>query len=79
MLDSHEEVWALANVTVTEISKSFGTLKAVKKLSLSVEPGEIRGLLGPNGSGKSNISDAICFVLGRLSMKSISHYFAPFR
>ena len=27
--------------------------------------------IGPNGSGKSNISDALCFVLGRLSTKSI--------
>lgn len=27
--------------------------------------------LGPNGSGKSNIGDAICFVLGRLSSKSM--------
>ncbi|MBM3234124.1 hypothetical protein FJZ19_03445, partial [Candidatus Pacearchaeota archaeon] len=28
-------------------------------------------IVGPNGSGKSNISDAICFVLGRLSAKSM--------
>ena len=28
-------------------------------------------IIGPNGSGKSNISDAICFVLGRLSTKSL--------
>ncbi|PIZ80547.1 hypothetical protein COX99_02660 [Candidatus Pacearchaeota archaeon CG_4_10_14_0_2_um_filter_31_10] len=28
-------------------------------------------VVGPNGSGKSNVTDAICFVLGRLSMKSI--------
>ena len=28
-------------------------------------------VIGPNGSGKSNISDAICFVLGRLSVKSM--------
>ena len=28
-------------------------------------------ILGPNGSGKSNVSDAICFVLGRLSAKSM--------
>ncbi len=28
-------------------------------------------ILGPNGSGKSNVSDAICFVLGRLSIKSM--------
>ena len=31
----------------------------------------INVLLGPNGSGKSNISDALCFVLGRLSIKSM--------
>jgi len=28
-------------------------------------------VVGPNGSGKSNIADALCFVLGRLSIKSI--------
>ncbi len=28
-------------------------------------------IVGPNGSGKSNVVDGICFVLGRLSMKSI--------
>ena len=28
-------------------------------------------VLGPNGSGKSNIGDALCFVLGRLSAKSM--------
>lgn len=31
----------------------------------------INVILGPNGSGKSNIPDALCFVLGRLSIKSI--------
>lgn len=31
----------------------------------------INVVIGPNGSGKSNISDALCFVLGRLSTKSI--------
>ena len=32
---------------------------------------EINIILGPNGSGKSNVSDALCFVLGRLSIKSM--------
>lgn len=32
---------------------------------------EFNCILGPNGSGKSNVSDAICFVLGRLSAKSM--------
>src|SRR3989344_3275463 len=31
----------------------------------------INVILAPNGSGKSNISDALCFVLGRLSIKSL--------
>ncbi len=31
----------------------------------------INVVLGPNGSGKSNITDALCFVLGRLSIKSM--------
>ncbi|MEK6760799.1 MAG: chromosome segregation SMC family protein [Nanoarchaeota archaeon] len=41
-----------------------------KKTELPFTP-EINVVLGPNGSGKSNISDALCFVLGRLSAKSI--------
>lgn len=28
-------------------------------------------IVGPNGSGKSNVSDALCFALGRLSIKSM--------
>lgn len=32
---------------------------------------EINVILGPNGSGKSNITDALCFVFGRLSAKSL--------
>lgn len=32
---------------------------------------EVNVILGANGSGKSNVSDAICFALGRLSIKSM--------
>ncbi len=42
----------------------------VRKTELPFTPG-INVILGPNGSGKSNISDALCFVLGRLSIKSM--------
>src|SRR3990167_6123195 len=41
-----------------------------KKTEIPFTPG-INVILGPNGSGKSNVSDAICFVLGRMSMKSL--------
>jgi len=48
---------------MTGISKYFGTLKAVNQLNLSVEAGEIRGLLGPNGSGKSTTMKIIMGML----------------
>jgi chromosome segregation protein len=41
-----------------------------QKTEILFTPG-INVILGPNGSGKSNVSDAICFVLGRMSMKSL--------
>ncbi len=41
-----------------------------KKTELIFTP-RINVVLGPNGSGKSNISEALCFVLGRLSIKSM--------
>ena len=41
-----------------------------KKTEIIFDPG-INVIVGPNGSGKSNIGDAICFVLGRLSIKSM--------
>jgi len=42
----------------------------VKKTEIPLTP-SINVVLGPNGSGKSNISDALCFVLGRLNIKSM--------
>ncbi|MDP7260541.1 MAG: AAA family ATPase, partial [archaeon] len=41
-----------------------------KRLSIPLSKG-FTAVVGPNGSGKSNISDAICFVLGKTSAKSM--------
>ncbi len=38
---------------IKNVSKSYGTLKAVDNLSFKVEDGEIFGLLGENGAGKT--------------------------
>ena len=35
------------------VTKKFGSLTAVSRLNLKLEPGEIYGLIGPNGSGKT--------------------------
>lgn len=37
------------------LSKSFGSLQAVREVNLEVLPGETYGLLGPNGSGKTTL------------------------
>ncbi len=51
------------NIELAGVSKSFGSLAAVKGLNLVVETGEIRGLLGPNGSGKSTTMKMILGLL----------------
>lgn len=57
---------------MTHIKKlvMHGFKSFARKTELPFTPG-INVILGPNGSGKSNISDALCFVLGRLSVKSM--------
>lgn len=40
-------------ITVNNLFKSFGDVKAVQDVSFTAENGKITGLLGPNGAGKS--------------------------
>src|SRR2546421_978847 len=46
-------------IEVKDLCKNFGTFRAVDRLSLSVQQGEIFGLLGPNGSGKTTTINMI--------------------
>ena len=40
-------------VTVKNLSKNYGDITAVNKISFSIRRGEIFGFLGPNGAGKT--------------------------
>ena len=42
-----------AVIEFSSITKTFGSVTAVDRLSFTVEPGRVTGFLGPNGAGKT--------------------------
>lgn len=62
-------------VKLETISKSFGTVQAVKNLNLQINAGTVFGFLGPNGSGKSTTMKLIMGLLkadsGKLNVYGI--------
>ena len=46
-------------LTVDNVSKNFGGLMALNRVSFSVKSGEILGLIGPNGAGKSTLFNVV--------------------
>jgi ABC-type multidrug transport system ATPase subunit len=54
-------------VSMKELTKAFGSVRAVDGLSLAIPPGEIYGLLGPNGAGKTT---ALRMLAGLLAPSS---------
>jgi ABC-2 type transport system ATP-binding protein len=52
-------------IKLSGVTKNFGNLRAVDRLSFEVKKGEIVGLLGPNGAGKST------------TMRMVAGYLAP--
>jgi branched-chain amino acid transport system ATP-binding protein len=49
-------------LNVKDLSKSFGGLKALDAINLSVKEGGLFGLIGPNGSGKTTLFNCIAGV-----------------
>ena len=54
-LESVDEV-----LRVTDLTKSYGGLKAMDGVSFSVNRGEVMALVGDNGAGKSTLVKALC-------------------
>lgn len=53
----------LGAIEVQGLRKSFGELVAVDGLDLTVQPGEIFGLVGPDGAGKTTTMRMLCGIL----------------
>ena len=54
-------------LTVENLTKNFGKVKAVKNLSFNIEKGSVYGILGPNGSGKSTTLGIVLNVVNKTS------------
>jgi ABC-2 type transport system ATP-binding protein len=51
------------NIVVEDLTKQYGTQKAIDKISFQVHTGEILGFLGPNGAGKTTTMKILtCFM-----------------
>ncbi|MEE2773712.1 MAG: ABC transporter ATP-binding protein [Pseudomonadota bacterium] len=49
-------------ISIENLSKNFGGIKAVNKACLSIRKGTITGLIGPNGAGKTTLFNVIAGV-----------------
>ncbi len=48
-----------AALVIDDLVVEFGRFRAIDKLSLAIDFGEIRGLIGPNGAGKTTVLDVV--------------------
>ena len=46
-------------LSIQDVTVSFDGFKALKNLTFSMEPGELRVIIGPNGAGKTTFLDVI--------------------
>jgi ABC-2 type transport system ATP-binding protein len=63
------------SIRVEEVTKVYGTQKAVDEASFSLNKGEVVGLLGPNGAGKSTLMKILtCFIPPTSGKAFVSDY-----
>jgi iron(III) transport system ATP-binding protein len=76
----------MSDVRLRGISKSFGTVRAVRELNLEIERGELVAVLGPSGCGKTTLlrviagfeqPDAGCVVVGEAVVAGPGRFVPP--
>ncbi len=53
----------IAAIEARDVTRRFGTMTAVNRLTVAVKPGEIFALVGPDGAGKTTVMRLICGAL----------------
>ncbi len=53
----------MPSISISHVSKSYGTVRALDDVTLDIEPGEVFGLIGPDGSGKTSLFRIIATLL----------------
>jgi branched-chain amino acid transport system ATP-binding protein len=49
----------MAELTISDVTLSFGGLKALSDVDMTIEPGLITSIIGPNGAGKTSMLNCI--------------------
>jgi ABC-2 type transport system ATP-binding protein len=68
-------------IRVADLTKQYGAIRALDRVSFEVRAGEVLGVIGPNGSGKTTLFECIGGVLpfddGRIDAEANSLFYLP--
>jgi len=63
-------------LALSDVSKRFGGLLALNRVSFTLVPGEIVGLIGPNGAGKTTLINVVTGCRRQIQARSRSQAIA---